>query len=164
MADESDEQLTKVDVAVTDEVAREYGDFESLWARPVGDGEYELRSVPLWTEGLAWGDVVAAGGSSPNGRPIVDRVVRRGGHSTVMLAIDRDALGKPFDRAWKPLAKEGCTWDAWSETLRAVDVPPEANERKVAKALEWGDVTGIWTYTPLHVASAEGSGSLDRGS
>ena len=146
-----DEELTKVDARVTDEVARNYGEYESLWARPLGDNEYELRSVPLWVSGLAWGDVVSAPSESPNGLPLVENVSRRGGHATIMLAIEPEATGKPFERAWKPLEKEGCGWDAFSETLRAVDVPPDANRRKVAKALEWGRVTGIWTYSELYV-------------
>jgi hypothetical protein len=151
-----DEQLTKVDARVTDEVARKYREYESLWARPLGDNEYELRSVPLWVSGLAWGDIVSAPSESPNGLPLVEGVSRRSGHATIMLAIERDATGKPFDRAWSPLDKEGCTWDAFSETLRAIDVPPEANQGKVAKAFEWGRATGIWTYSVLYVPETGG--------
>jgi hypothetical protein len=146
------EGLTKVDAFITDEVAREHGEFEMLWARPLGEDEYELRSTPLFTSGLAWGDVVTARSQSPNRHPLVDGVARRGGHSTLILAIDPYTLGRQFDRAWKPLAKEGCTWDAMSETLRAIDVPPEANRRKVSKALEWGRVTEVWTYDVLYLA------------
>jgi hypothetical protein len=149
---EAEEQLTKIDARVTDDVARNYGEYETLWAREVGDGEFELRSVPMWVSGLAWGDVVTAKKRSPNDLPLVDGVARRGGHSTVLLAIEKDALGKPFDRAWKALAEEGCGWDAMSETLRAIDIPPAANRRKVSKALEWGRVNEIWTYDALHVA------------
>jgi hypothetical protein len=146
------EELTKVDAYITDEVAREHGEFEMLWARRVAEGEYELRSTPLFTSGLAWGDIVTAHSESPNGHPLVDGVARRGGHSTLILAIDPDTLGRQFERAWKPLAKQGCTWDAMSEILRAIDVPPEANRRKVSKALEWGRVTEVWTYDVLHLA------------
>jgi Domain of unknown function (DUF4265) len=152
-----DEELTKIDARVTDDVALEFGAYETLWAREVGEGEFELRSVPMWVSGLAWGDVVTASGRSENDRPLVDGVARRGGHSTLLLAIENDALRKPFQRAWKPLAKEGCTWDAMSEVLRAIDVPPEADRKKVAKALEWGRATGVWTYDELHIADEDGA-------
>jgi Domain of unknown function (DUF4265) len=96
--------LVKIDARVTDDVAIRYGEYESLWALPVGAGKFELRSIPLWVEGLAWGDVVRAEGTSPAGKPLVAGVVRRGGHSTIMLAIEPDA-GKAFDRASSNLAR-----------------------------------------------------------
>jgi hypothetical protein len=72
---------------------------ELLWARKVGDDQYELENVPIWAYGLALGDVVEA--------PILDdqrrhfkKLLRRSGLLTVRAAgpdSDREVLGRLYD-------------------------------------------------------------------
>src|SRR5882757_7842392 len=60
-------------------------DWEHLWAIPRGTQRYELDNIPFFVKGVACGDVVSA--QSEDQGLVFDRVLLRGGHSTVRVIM-----------------------------------------------------------------------------
>src|SRR5689334_24038855 len=72
---ESDERLERIFNALP------YGIDEGIWAKPLGEGEYEVRSIPLLTPNLNFKDVVQIRADySVDGRHYIGEVVHRSGH------------------------------------------------------------------------------------
>ena len=59
---------------------------ESVWAEPVGPGQYRLCNVPFYAFDVSYGDLVGA--VEEAGRLVFASVVRRGGHSTYRLLVN----------------------------------------------------------------------------
>ena len=69
-------------------------DGEELWAKPVGDDTYVVDSIPLVDTELALGDVVHC--VPVGGRLHVDRVLLRGGNSTLRILPNGVELAARF--------------------------------------------------------------------
>ena len=76
---------------------------ELLWGEPTGPAQYQLKSVPVWSYGLGYEDVVEAT-LRDDGRLHVNRVVKPSGFLTVRAAgpeADKAVLGRLFDALQK---------------------------------------------------------------
>lgn len=111
---------------------------ESMWARPLGADLYELRNVPVHAYGLNFLDVVEALPSPQVGKPVVCRVVERGGHRTLRVMFnDACAMEKRVPmlaslRAW------GASVEGATKTLFAIDVEPAGDYDAIcARLWDW---------------------------
>lgn len=82
MSEEVDEGLVKVFVDLPNHWAT---GGESMWAKPLGNDEYELRNTPFYAYGLNWGDIVLAISAEERLKPEVREVVRQSGNRTLRL-------------------------------------------------------------------------------
>jgi hypothetical protein len=121
---------------------------ESMWARPLGSDLYELRNVPVHAYGLNFLDVVEALPSIHIGvgKPVVCRVVERGGHQTLRVMFN-DAC--PVERRL-PMLESLRTWGGSVEgatpTLFAIDVDPSGDYDAIcARLWEW-EKEGLLEY------------------
>jgi hypothetical protein len=146
--------LVKIDFPVDDEVAREYGEYETMWARSLGDARYELRNIPIWVFDLSLGDEIFAKPNLDGDNLLFSGIAARGGHSTYRIRICREALAHGYQEAWRPLEELGCGQERWSETLRTIDVPREADIYRVYSLLEEGMCRSVWQFDELHVGHA----------
>lgn len=93
---------------------------ESLWAKPVRPGEYQLDNIPFFANGVALRDIVRT--EDRDGKPWFVEVVRSLGHSTIRI------LFSPEYNSTKLLMKLqqiGCGIERSSVPEHvAVDVPP----------------------------------------
>ncbi len=109
-----------------------------MWARPLGDGLFELDNSPFYAYDLNYKDVVYAAASNPDHKPLVLRVERRGGHRTLRVRFN-DRVAKPHRiLLLKGLEKHGVTWEGADHRLFSLDIPPKSNYQAVCDQLwQW---------------------------
>jgi hypothetical protein len=117
---------------------------ESLWAEPVGEDRYRLRSVPFLVFGFSEQDVITA--KDDNGKLVVTGVAARGGHSTYRLVLPEDTNEEKFLQDWVRLKELGCTYERATRRFVAIDVPPHADIYAVYEALEEGERASAWEF------------------
>src|SRR5215471_12738412 len=61
-------------------------DWEGVWAEPETDGTWRLDNIPFFAYDVSNRDVVAA--HERNGELVFDRVLDRGGHSTLRIIFE----------------------------------------------------------------------------
>ena len=126
---------------------------ETLWAEPVGPGQYRLENSPFFVFGVSYKDVVIA---RPEGAQVVFvETFTRGGHSTYRIILKPDRSAE-FAAMWTLLQKHGCSYEEGVTGLLTIDVPPEANVFDVYHTLEEGEGKGIWTFEEGHCGHAVG--------
>ena len=128
-------------------------DGEWLWARPLNDGLYRLRSVPVVTEGLARNDIVSC--ANVNLTTEIHRVVERGGHRTIHLALsypevldednDRTTPGLPRALSNLPFG-ESLVVQGMTEAEFVIDVHPEDDYAELTASLDSLRHGGILTW------------------
>jgi len=128
-------------------------DGEWLWARPLDNGLYRLRSVPVVTEGLARNDIVSC--ANVNWTTEVHRLVERGGHRTIHLTLARvDVLDEDNDRATTGLPRalsklplgESLVVQGTTEGRFVIDVHPEDDYAELTASLDALERSGILTW------------------
>jgi hypothetical protein len=141
-------ELTKVAIRLADDVGRE-DDVEVLWARPLGGTLFQLKNVPFLAYGFSFDDVVDA--PHDGDRPVVQKAVKRSGHSTYRIFVAKDEALFRFQEFWQPLERLGCNVERAGERLFSVDVPPQADIYIVNDLLEAGANALVWDFEEGHV-------------
>jgi hypothetical protein len=101
-------------------------DVEGLWAKPVGEGRYEIDNIPFFVREIAVGDIIEA--DHFKSEFWFRSVVSRSGHSTIRVIIYQAHLAEMRQTIEQQLSALGCDWEGGHiASLIAVDVPPAAN-------------------------------------
>jgi hypothetical protein len=128
-----------------------------LWARPLGEDRFEVRSVPWNWVGIDVGDVVLAPPRSGSSRPCYEHTVEKGGHATFRvifaeaehrrLLSELLALGaRRVHTAVLIPAHHG----ADASRFVAIDVPPTSDQEGVRKVLRrWFDLGLLDEFDPM---------------
>lgn len=124
-------------------------DYEGLWARPLGEGLFQIDNVPFFARGIAWGDIVSALKLEKELRFL--EVVNPSGHSTLRLII-HDEKDIPSVKAM--LEKLGCAVErSHIPGLISVDVPPTVPMATLKPFLDEGEAQERWGYEEACLAS-----------
>ena len=124
---------------------------ETLWAEPIGPGQYRLENSPFFAFGISYKDVVLA---RPDGsKMLFVEPFSRGGHSTYRIIPNPNRIAESDDM-WALLQKLGCSSEEGPVGLLVIDVPPNANIFDVYHALEAGESEGIWSFEEGHCGHA----------
>ena len=97
---------------------------ERLWAVPVGDDVYEIRSSPWHARNINWGDWVKAVAQSDDQWPRFVSVVQRSGHRTIhvfFLNENKEQIAK----ALVEINRLGASYENADGKVYAVDCEPE---------------------------------------
>jgi len=118
---------------------------ELLWAHDEGGSRYAIRSLPFFTYGISWGDIVTAI-AGRDGVLTFQSLSTRSGHScyrvfTVTEIDDLDSI--PI---WKQISALGCTYERATNRLFAIDVPPKSDIHDVYRALKTGEELKVWEF------------------
>jgi hypothetical protein len=113
---------------------------ELLWARPLGDGFYRLRTVPGFAEGVSRNDVLRCFENDDGLH--VQEVVERGGHRTVRVDIDP---GSNLETLLPDLPAELSLLQSSNRGL-SVDVHPEDDYKALAARLNTLQAQGTLTW------------------
>ena len=121
---------------------------ESLWARSIAPDLYELRNVPWFALGYAFGDVVRTA-VGEQGEPIVVQQVKWSGRYTVRVIPlgdlpDRDAVMDVI-KQFSALGAE-CESALPAHRIVALDIPPTAERARIKQFLVDGEIGGRWGY------------------
>jgi hypothetical protein len=123
------------------------GRWEQLWARQLGEAEFELCCIPYFTYGLALGDRVR---TQPSGgkRYVVAEAKARSGRRVLRLWLKK-AGAEGRERVLRHLVCQSPLHEWSSDNLLVIDVPPGgpnaelsallANLSSLAVDVEWGD-------------------------
>jgi hypothetical protein len=120
---------------------------EGVWARPLGNDEYELDNVPWFARGVAFGERVRA--DSDDGMLVVREQIAWSGRYTIRViplgdAPARDQVREVID-AFSQLGVD-CEGALPSFKLVALDIPASADLNAIKSRLQEGEVEGRWSY------------------
>jgi Domain of unknown function (DUF4265) len=139
--------MTKITIKLEDTAAHGFST-ESMWGERLSSNEFRICNVPFFAYGISIDDVVAVA-ESPEGL-VLDRVLKRSGHSTFRVVVDKSVSEEQFAELWKPLSSLGCSYESYDEPrdvrLFAIDVPPSARLDEVTLRLQAGEDKGVWEY------------------
>lgn len=114
---------------------------EQLWARKLGENEYEICCIPFFVYEIALGDVVML---TPDNE--VSEVVRKSGNAVFRVSLS--ASSQP-ETAWKDVVKRAIDAngeaEAYSETLLALSVPSDSAP-EVQECLEDAAAAGLLVW------------------
>src|SRR5689334_6035474 len=132
MSKERDEELVKVLIDLPNHWAT---GGESVWAKPLGNDEYEIRNTPFYAYGINWGDVVVAPELGPDLKPIVRRVVRPSGNRTSRIffsdGIDRELQTQYLEK----IIDLGLSYERANGALIALDIHAGSDYGKICDQL-----------------------------
>ena len=131
---------------------------EGIWTRlvqPLGDKTnvkaiVEVDNIPFFSKSLSLGDKLCLDFNS--GRPMIDAIVERGGHSTYRIFIEKQNI--KASSLLDTIKAMGCDWE-WTKfnggKLYALDIPPEVDIDDVYEILEKGLREGSWLFEEGYV-------------
>ena len=112
------------------------GEFETMWATPVGPDRYRLENSPFYAYGVSWLDIVEARPQDATGLPVVQRRVQRSGHRTVRLILVPGVKEAPETKqVLDDLNALGCTYEGYNPRYFSIDIPPGVDLEPVAEYL-----------------------------
>lgn len=115
---------------------------ETLWAVKVGEGLFQIDSIPFFVLGIAVNDIVS--GLPEEGVFRFKEVVRPSGHSTLRVVV-YDASDVPAVR--ELFKQRGCsTEQSHLPRLIAIDVPPTVSLEELKQLLDAGREQNRWGY------------------
>jgi hypothetical protein len=103
---------------------------ERVWAKPLGDGLYEVRNYPWYAYDISWGDVVRCEGMSPADLPIVAEVVQSQGHLTVRIYFE-EIGGTDRERILDEIVRRGATYENADDMMYALDLEPNVDPQRL---------------------------------
>ena len=124
-------------------------DAETLWARRLPDGSFQLDNIPVFVQDVSCEDIIAADQDEPPEGEAgfwyrFRGVVEPGGHSTIRLWVNDEASVASVRAELRSL---GCDSEGtYLPKLIALDIPPEAEFGRVMQFIRSGAERGMWDY------------------
>ena len=119
---------------------------ESFWAKPLGDGLFEIHNVPFCAYGLNCRDVVHATADAPDLKPEIRSVVRRSGNKTVRIFFPEE-LDKEKQSPYLAELERMDTWvERANESVVCININPTADYDAVCKLLAQRETDGVLEY------------------
>jgi hypothetical protein len=117
-------------------------DEETLWASKLPSGLYKLDNIPFFAKGVSCSDEVEA--DLVDGRLWFNSVAKRGGHSTIRIAVN-DVGEVPSVR--EDLRRLGCATElSHLPRLVAVDIPGDVGRDQLDRFLREGLASDRFDY------------------
>lgn len=119
---------------------------ETVWATRLEDGLYKVENSPFFARGVSYEDTVLA--VPQKGLNMFVRTVASSGGSTYRIIPNKGSADAQFQRFWKLLETEGCTYEQgyFGYTMYAVDVPRDTDLQKVYALLNDGLSQKVWEF------------------
>jgi len=153
---ESEEEFVKVVIDLPD--AEDGVGGEGVWSVKVGEDRYEIRNPPWHTLEINFMDVVRAIASAENKNPVVQEVVRRGGHRAIQIVFCDEGMEKK-DVVFARVEELGASCENADGKLYAIDLPPLVDFDSVADYLE--ECQGMGWLEQRYAAQPQAMGTED---
>lgn len=114
-------------------IAREKGVFEGLLAEPISDGVLQLHSIPVFTRGPRFLDVVAVWTDEETGALVVTDVKGRSDYATVRVELASPA----WELLMQHLEHLNVWFDMYNELLLSLAVPMDHLAEVLAVLNAW---------------------------
>jgi len=119
---------------------------ETVWAEPLGLGEFRIANSPFYVFGISSEDVVTA--EEVEGRLVFQGVLAKGGHSTyrVFLCDGRTIQSTEFKKYWAPISALGATFENANDHFISIDIPKGKDVQKIYDSLNQGEQDEVWFF------------------
>jgi len=116
--------------------------FESLWAKVINDGVYQVDNIPFFVKGLSESDLVAA--EKKNGELMFSKVLNKSGNTTIrVLPYKKEDIKDIREK----LSTFGCDTELMGDYgLISVSVPSNADYEAISKYLLEAENRGLLGY------------------
>lgn len=131
---------------------------ESMWARELGNGLFEIRNIPFYAYGLNLLDVVRAIEPSPQDTPIVRELARVSGHRTLRVFFNGTTREAEHIDLLRQLDGYRASFERAHPGHYAIDVAPDGDYAAVRERLEQWTRAGLLDY---ETCEARVSGRFD---
>jgi Domain of unknown function (DUF4265) len=121
---------------------------EGVWARPLSGDQYELDNVPWFARGVAFGDRVRARLDDDGALVVTERLEWSGRYTVRVIPLGdvaAEALVREVIRDFAALGVS-CEGALPSYKLVALDIPWNADLRRIKALLVAGETDGRWGY------------------
>jgi hypothetical protein len=142
--DEETEEFVRVVVDIPDPDMGVSG--ERLWAVPITDDVYEIRSSPWHARNINWGDWVRAVSPSADQWPRFVSIVKRSGHRTIRIYFFKE-FQERREEILKEINSMGAFYEGADDHLYAVDCAPEVTFGPIVKYLTRIKNSGVLDFT-----------------
>lgn len=150
-----DDDLTKIVVPLPNHWAAES---ESMWARALGSGLFEIRNVPFYAYGLNHLDVVRAVELSADDTPVVQELVKASGHHTLRVFFNGTTRGSEHVELLRQLDVYRASFEHARAGHFAIDVEPGGDYAAIRARLDQWMRAGLLDY---ETCEARVPGSFD---
>ncbi len=111
-----------------DESIEQEFQIESLWAKVIADGRYEINNIPFYIKNLAVGDIISASYDEEDQVFYPDEFLQASGNSVVRLLVYNSEEIEKIGAELKSLA---CDWEGlMQKNLIAVHIPTSVDYEK----------------------------------
>jgi Domain of unknown function (DUF4265) len=130
---------------------------ETLWAVPLGKGQFRVDNIPFFVCGVSCFDIVSAR-EGDDGMLRFKVLTKMGGHSTIRVNFYRESSDRrPIEQRTKELRDRlrniGCSSElSHLPGLISIDIPPQVQLRPVISMLDDGLKRGLWDYEEASLA------------
>ena len=115
---------------------------ETVWAKPLENGLYQIDNIPFYAPNLSNKDIIAV--ENDEGVLYFDDLIEASGHSTVQIIFFDDSKSKDL---LKKLEEIGCKWEGMKEQpYYTVDIPLDVDYNTVKDILNKETEIGILDY------------------
>jgi hypothetical protein len=118
------------------------GASETAWARPLGEGVFELDNSPFFVE-YSWLDRVRCE-QGADGQLEVVELVRASGHVTLRALLDPLVDASTKDALLKRITELGGSYEGAEGFYYAIDVPPGVDRRPIEELLRAHEDDVMW--------------------
>lgn len=136
------ESHVKIRFEIEDPEDPEHIEVETLWAKSLASGGYEIDNIPFCAYGVALGDIIEAE-RAEDGMLEFIRVLKPSGHSVVRL-VHFDAADVQGTR--EQLRVIGCASELMGKNLVTVDIPASKDYESVREFLDQRSAEGVLDY------------------
>jgi len=129
---------------------------ETMWALPLGDGRYILKSIPCYAYDLNREDCVVASPGPADGLRHIRKVDGRGGHSTLRVLFGENLSAREISELVASFKGYGAESVQVNDRFFSVDIPPAGDHDSLYLMLEEWETRGELQFETCE-ARAEGS-------
>jgi hypothetical protein len=115
---------------------------ERVWAKRVGEDQFQIRNTPWYAYDMNWGDVVACEGLSPADLPIVANLVSTSGHRTLRVWFDESVTPADRDAALERFNELDAWYENADDQLYVLDLEPDVDAAPILDYLAVAEELG----------------------
>jgi len=121
---------------------------ENVWARPLGQDEYEVESVPWFVRGIAFGDRVLARRDADGVLAFERKLAWSGRYTIRLIPTDEGSAREQLEKIAAEFAPLGATGEGGLPAYKilALDIPPTAAFGEIKALLRRGESEGRWGW------------------
>lgn len=129
----NNEELVKIRVDLPNHLA--IGG-ESMWAKNLSNGHYQIKNIPFYAYGLNFDDIVIAKAASDDLKPEIISLAKSNGHQTLRIIFTDDLGKEEHIEIIESIRTEHIGYEGMNSNHFALNVTPEGDYNALYDALE----------------------------